>query len=264
MMDDLNDAALRMTPAMAADAAARSEASDSAVDEARLAAMADALESGDRDALTAAARGIPPGEVIDHYVPGLARSFGHGWSTDRMSFVDVTIFAARLQSWLRELESRSERPLDFRLDAPEVLLVVPAGSQHTLGALVVAAQFRRLGAAVRLSLGQDPDELSLMLRRQRFDLLAISAASDERVDFLRTLVNIARTGVPPAPKVIVGGPLLARDPGLGRRVGADAATSDPREALALCDRSVSARGSEPPSCATAERVRSEPRAAPGS
>lgn len=184
--------------------------------------------------------GISPLALIDVYIPATARLFGEAWCTDNRSFAEVTIAVARLQSWLRDLEPRPDVMNDlFCLDAPEILLVVPEGSQHTLGAMVAMSQFRRMGAVVRLSLGQDQDSVGALVRRYRFDLVAISAAGSEKLEFLQSLVNKVRMGVAPAPIVIIGGPILSEVPDIGPRIGADAATSDPEEALSLCGRTTS-------------------------
>ena len=179
------------------------------------------------------AYGLSREEIIDRYIPAVARQYGVGWCEDQVSFAEVTIGTARLQGWLRELEPRSFAD-QIPLFAPEVLLVVPAGAFHTLGAMVAASQFRRLGVLVRLSMGEDANYVGRLVRAQKFDMVAISVSGAEKVEMLRHLVNKIRTGVAPVPPVVIGGPILETEPEIKVLTGADHATGDPEEALRLC------------------------------
>lgn len=180
------------------------------------------------------AAGMPPGELMTIWIPTVARAFGEGWANDSRTFSDVSIGVARLQGWLRDLEEdQAETDFAFR-DAPEILLIIPKGSQHTLGAMIATSMFRRLGALVRMSMGEEPRSVGQVVRRGNFELVAISAAGSECLDFLASLVNSIRTGIAPAPAVVLGGEILNVNPDAAALIGADHATSDPKEALTLC------------------------------
>lgn len=198
--------------------------SDRAEGERRLAALVDT--------------GTPIPVFIDEIIPEVARRLGAAWCEDRSSFVEVTIGTTRLQGWLRELERQMKPSLDLTSDGHSVLLIVPDSSSHYLGAMVAMSQFRRLGATVRLLLGEPMDVIHDTLRRTRFDLVAISASSCDRLENLRSLVNMVRTGVAPVPKVAIGGTIMVTSDNAAERVGADLVTHDPKEALALCGRSI--------------------------
>ena len=193
--------------------------------------------------------GADPATLIDHEIPEAARTFGAAWSDGGHSFAEVTIAVARLQGWLRDLErqarERSDRRDPFRLDAPEVLLVVPEGSQHTLGAMVAMSRLRRLGALVRLSLGQDARTLGRIVRSGHYDMVALSAAGNEGLDFLAKLINSIRSGMGPSPLVVLGGEILNQYRDAPALVGADFGTSDPEEALSLCGLTTSAEAGVP-------------------
>jgi len=183
--------------------------------------------------------GVDRQKLIDEWIPAVARRFGEAWAQSGHSFAEVSIATARLQGWLREIEApRREAP--FRLDAPEVLLVVAEGAHHTLGAMVAMSRFRRLGALVRLSLGQDARTIGQMARANHIDLLAISAAGNESLDFLTKLIYSVRSGVGPAPSIVLGGEILNQNPDAAALIGADHASSDPEEALRLCGLTISA------------------------
>lgn len=212
-----------------------------------LALIADAVLTADRAEGERQLRdlldgGVDRDRLIDEIIPEVARGFGEAWCLSGHSFAEVTIAVARLQGWLRELEPGTPEADPFRLDAPEVLLVVPEGCQHTLGAMVALSKFRRLGALVRLSLGQDARSIGMKVRAQHFDMIALSAAGNEDLEFLADVINSTRSGVGHAPRVVLGGAILSFRPDAHVLVGADFGTSDPEEALTLCGLSISDDG----------------------
>ncbi len=222
---------------------ASAEASGERLDEALMESIARAVLAPDRAASAREMRvlresGVDSGTIIDAFIPAVARRFGEGWLDSGHSFAEVTIAVSRLQAWLRDLDG----PLlddPFRLDAPEILLIVPEGCHHTLGAMVAMSRFRRLGALVRLSLGQDARAIGTLMRRQRFDMVAVSAAGNEDLEFLHAILDQVRSGAGSPPPVVVGGPILAHNPDAAALIGADHASSDPEEALALCGLTIS-------------------------
>lgn len=208
-----------------------------------LAAMATAVlcpdrAEGERQLRALLESGVDRCALIERHIPAAARRFGEAWSDSGHSFAEVTIAVARLQGWLRELDDGG-RDDPFRFDSPEVLLVVAEGSQHTLGAMVAMSCFRRCGALVRLSLGQDARTIGQIVRSHHFDMVAISAAGNEDLDFLGGVINSIRSGIGPAPRIVLGGEILNQLPEAAALVGADHGTSDPEEALSLCGLTIS-------------------------
>lgn len=209
----------------------------------------EAILSPDRTACTERLSAIladtdEPRLIVDHAIPAVARALGSGWMHSARSFAEVTIGASRLQGWLRELEPAQQS--NFRFDAPEVLFVVPEGAQHTLGAMVAMAQFRRLGALVRLSLGLDARAVGQMVRSHPVDLVALSATGAEELDLLVAVTHQIRAGLGRVPKIVLGGEILVNTPDAADLIGADFATSDPQEALNLCGLTISAAGASCP------------------
>ena len=209
---------------------------------------------GERQLRAILEAGCDPNELIDRQIPEAARFFGEAWCTGGHTFAEVTIAVARLQGWLRDLDRRGAPRDPFRLEAPEILLVVPEGSHHTLGAMVAMSRFRRLGALVRLSLGQDARAIGRIVRSGHYDMIAVSAAGNEGLDFLGKLINSVRSGMGPCPSVVLGGEILNQYRDAAALVGADHGTSDPEEALKLCGLTTSAdTGLPPPRHASAAR-----------
>jgi methanogenic corrinoid protein MtbC1 len=177
--------------------------------------------------------GVDREALIDRHIPEVAREFGAAWGLNDRSFAEVTIAVARLQGWLRELDpARPSAPFD--IDAPEILLVVAEGAQHTLGAMVAMSRFRRLGAHVRLSIGRDARALVEEVRGGHVDMVALSGAGTEDLDFLSRVAHLIKCGVANRPRIVLGGEVLNQVTDVAKQISADHATSDPQEALELC------------------------------
>ena len=61
-------------------------------------------------------------------------------------------------------------------DAPLALVVVAEGEQQFLGASVVAAQLRRLGCGVRLSIAAPPKQITNRVLYDQPDMVLMSCA----------------------------------------------------------------------------------------
>ena len=204
-----------------------------------LAKLEAALSDPDRQARQGIAdqmqsAGIPWTEIVDHYIPAIARRLGERWCQDEIGFAEVTIGSARLQAMLREfcLEWSEERLPDPM--APNLLLIVREDDHHTLGAMVTACQLRRLGASVRLALGLPDRAAADMLSLKRFDAVLISASSSVKLESVRNLVKMLRMAAKTATPIVLGGTILETDRDARALTSADHATSGPEEALRLC------------------------------
>jgi methanogenic corrinoid protein MtbC1 len=181
-------------------------------------------------------------DITDFYIPEVARRLGAAWCEDGLSFADVTIGTARLQGLLKEIGSEWSDEARFDPDAPGLLVVVLADEFHTLGAMVLCGQLTRLGASVKLAMGQSEHELLRIVAGGHFDAILVSAAQGERLAPLRKLVEkIRAASVRPTP-VVIGGSVVTRVTDIKIKTGADHATTDPREALRACGLRISVPG----------------------
>lgn len=183
--------------------------------------------------------GVTQNELIDLYIPEVARQLGDEWCKDQTSFADVTIGASRLQGLLRELLEETPHQ-NSRRNGAGVAVVVIADEFHTLGALVLTAQLRRLGVSVRVLLDAEPDDVVRSLSGEdRFDAIMISASHVETLaqvaKFIERVKNKMKRDVP----IVVGGPVLGTGRDVKAVTGADFATSDVVEALRLCQLRIS-------------------------
>ena len=180
---------------------------------------------------------VPRTEIIDHYLPQVARDLGAAWCDDTLDFAGVSLGCARLHALLRRLDDHWGVPPDGGFG--RALVIVPAGAQHTLGASVLTHQLRRAGVATTLALDTGADALARMLRRAPPQAVLISASLHEPLETLRVLTDIARTTAGQRP-VLIGGNITELGQDVQRITGADHIGTDFRAALPYLARRVAA------------------------
>lgn len=180
--------------------------------------------------------GVSPEAIATLYIPHAARQMGEDWCDDTLSFARVTIGTARLQSSLRSLGTEwAAHGYDDDNDGKGgVVVIVAKDAFHTLGALVLCGQLRRMGFSVRLALGATMQDLRALFQMTSFDVALISASSAESIESLRTCVNVIRHSADVCPPIIIGGNVLDQDVDIKALTGADYTTRDPFEALEYC------------------------------
>lgn len=169
--------------------------------------------------------------LADIYVPEVARRLGRGWEEDTISFAEVTMGVARLQAILREIGSHWTAGTVSRDDRSTLLLILPAGEQHTLGAMVVAGWLRRQGISVCLRIAPSVADLVSLLSLRRFDGAMISIACNDKLDVCAKLVKTLKQSVDYDLRVAVGGALALKDEEELSQTGADIITNDLPSAL---------------------------------
>ncbi len=178
--------------------------------------------------------GCSADELAFHWIPDTARALGVAWENDQISFADVTIGCARLQSALHRLpETPPVIPFAQRDLYQDCLVLVPAGAQHTLGALVLAKQLRQARQKVFVELEASLDRLASLAKCHHFDVVLISASVGECPEDLRLLVDGVRMQFTNC-KVVVGGSISDLNTDALKAIGADHMTKDWQEALDLC------------------------------
>ncbi len=176
--------------------------------------------------------------VADLYIPEVARRLGAAWEADCLSFAGVTMGVARLQAILREIGSAWAADRQGGVDGGMVLLVLPQGEQHKLGAMVLAGQLRRMGVSVAMKISPTPAEIADFVAERTFDGALVSVASKDRLETCRKLVKTLKESSKGALKVAVGGAILDADEDVRRSIGADMVTNDITRALKMMGVSV--------------------------
>lgn len=177
---------------------------------------------------------ISASAVADLYIPALARALGDDWLEDRASFLDVTLATSRMQAMLRAIGMGWTADNNTGPALHSLLLIVPPREQHSLGAMVLLGQLRRLGISVRLLIGPTLPELRRALAAGSFSGVLISVVCTDRLAEIPAMVAEVRAvrggGLP----VVIGGQVVQSGKDLFSSTGADAVTADLNQALAAC------------------------------
>lgn len=181
--------------------------------------------------------------LADVYIPEAARAMGESWLDDSLSWLDVSIGTARLQSLLREIGAAWAADQADVENHGVVLLLVPQGEQHTLGPMVAMGQLRRLGVSVCLRFAPSHRELTGLLEEKHFDGILISLATEERVQAATVLLRFLRSIGKKLPPIVVGGPIVKEKPQLMPCIGADFSCIDILTAMEAIGLTVSEQGS---------------------
>lgn len=185
-------------------------------------------------------RHVAAEEIMDIYMPLVVNRIGADWHDDKLDILHASMAFARLQSVLRELgkawmSDRAGRATDGR-----ILLMLPRGEQHTLGAMFAANQLRRIGVSVKVMLTSPQPDLSELFSRNRFHGIFISASNQTSLQPCADLVRELRAIDPRNTMIVLGGGLVSseiNDNDLSRIAavtGADIVTNDISCALHAC------------------------------
>ena len=175
--------------------------------------------------------GCSTDQLAFELIPGIARQLGAAWEDDLISFADVTIGCARLQSALRHLpDILPDKPETHRGIERNCLVMTLPHAQHTLGALVLAKQLRQARQRVHVELESHPDAWSHPALDQDFDVIMISASRSECPVALQSLVGLCRQNWGRS-RVVIGGSFCDLGEDVKASVQADQLTMDWQEAL---------------------------------
>lgn len=169
---------------------------------------------------------VSAASLADLYIPEVARRLGRAWETDCLSFASVTMGVARLQAILREIGAEWAADREGAVDAPMILLVLPTGEQHTLGAMVLAGRLRRMGVSVCMKISPTTQELGHFVAERAFDGALVSIACNDRLESCSKLVKTLKESSKVELRVVVGGAILEASDDVMRATGADLVTND--------------------------------------
>lgn len=173
-----------------------------------------ALTSGTEDEANAALEAVDdPLRELDWFLSErlgpIAKEIGDLWNADRISFLEATVGAARIYSFLRY---RRRPPLlpDHGLRKSATFALVP-GDMHSLGISAATDVFRARGWDITLLVGHSHAELTAHFETSRDVIFGFSAGSLHSLEPLGRLV-VALTVARPVCSVLVSGQ-IATDPG---------------------------------------------------
>ncbi len=185
------------------------------------------------------AQGMSVETVFIDLLAPTARHLGTLWESDATDFANVTLGVGRLQLIMRQLgEAFFEHgPSD---GGESALLTTIPGEQHSFGLSMVAEFFRRAGWHLGTGPLSSHQELTSLGHNPWCDGVGFSVSSDRRLEELKQdISDIRRDSRNKNVGIILGGPMMARDPGLVASMGADMmsldATNAPQQARDLIE-----------------------------
>ena len=157
---------------------------------------------------TLTSRGLQTDAIVDYCIPKIARNYGQEWISDSVSFASVSVGCVHLQLVLKHIiHDRGFNVLDG--NGKCVLLAALSPEQHTLGALVLADQLRRLDFSVKMCPSSSTDDVTQKVFENKYHAVLFSASTLEAAELSAQCVNQIRQNYVYQPLVFLGGPVLS-------------------------------------------------------
>lgn len=176
--------------------------------------------------------GVSMRRIYAELMTPAARELGAGWDSDRWDFSQVSHGMLVLQTLLQELSAEWRAGHYEAADARRILLLPVPGSQHTFGLLMVAEFFRLEGWQVWADPVATVREVVDLARNRWFDVVGFSIGTQSQVNAARSAILLVRKqSSNRRVRVLVGGPAVLADPGLGKWLYADIVAHDGPDAV---------------------------------
>ena len=192
-----------------------------------------ALALGDRDGAAFAfvqemmVQGMSAESVFLDLLAPTAQHFGELWESDATDFANVTLGVGRLQLIIRQLSDMFFEQGSQSDGGESVLLTTIPGEQHSFGLSMVAEFFRRAGWNLCTGPFSSGQELTSLVHNHWFDVVGFSVSSDRRLEELKQDIHdIRRDSRNKNVGIMLGGPMMALNPGLVASMGADMMSLD--------------------------------------
>ncbi len=135
----------------------------------------------------------------------VARQLGKDWTSDRASFIDVSIAASRLQELAQAL-TREASVKAGRWRAPLAAIVLPRGEQHSLMCYLTGALFQTLGWQQQVVPHESFDQPKIAEMIARADVVCVGWSNMRlKSDVQKLIADIKLNTQEKAPPVIAGG-----------------------------------------------------------
>lgn len=178
-------------------------------------------------------------DVLLRLLAPAARRLGELWDDDRVDFADVTIGLMKLHRVLERINADTPCDMGAGRSAPRVLLAPAPGEQHVFGVVMVGEFFAKSGWRVQCETAPCDDDLVAAAAADHYDVIGLSVSAELNAKTLRAAIRKVRGASRNRDvKVFVGGQVFNGDPGLARRVGADATATDGVRAVVMAERMV--------------------------
>ena len=179
--------------------------------------------------------GMRPATVMRELLTPVARSLGRAWEEDSCDFGTVTLAMATLEALLDDVAEQPAGLPERRTGGCALIATVP-DEQHGFGARMVAESLMRSGWRVDNPVAPDRGALMRAAAGARYDIIGLSVGSERLTHGLAGLVaDLRRASLAPGAAILIGGPAVLLDPGIGSRVGADEIAIDAEDAVAKAE-----------------------------
>lgn len=166
-----------------------------------------------------------------------ARLLGEYWMQDEFTFTDVTMGLGCLQTLLFRLSVKQVPEESLQQVMPKALFVTPEGGQHSFGVRMIGDLYRQAGWKAHCEINATIDLIADMVKQESFDLLGISLSSSEQIEQSSDIIEQIRlVSMNSNIKILLGGSLIAEDPGIAERIGADMFASNGKEAIVIAQK----------------------------
>lgn len=180
------------------------------------------------------ARGLRSDRIFLELITPAARHLGVLWEQDRCDFTQVTCGLAQMHQVAYRIGYEFQDGPHVQGVNERVMLACAPGSQHFLGLTIVADFFRKTGADVVLEVSSSETELMHVVANEWFDVIGLSVAIETQLPTLPELIrNLRASSGNPKVRVVLGGPIFLIQDVRPEQLGADAISTDAREAVVV-------------------------------
>lgn len=183
--------------------------------------------------------GVPLAAIYLDLLTPAAHRLGEMWTSDECTFTDVTIGVCRMHQVLLQFSRCFDSTASDTRDMRNILVMPAHGEQHTFGLLMVMEFLRRNGWDCFSGTPATMRDFKTLVDAQRYGAIGISVSAErhiqratDQVSWIRQRSRNRRT------VILVGGYAILQDPGLVKKIGADATAADGQEAATVMSRYV--------------------------
>lgn len=179
-------------------------------------------------------QGLRTDRIFLELITPAARHLGVLWEQDRCDFTQVTCGLAQMHQITYRIGYEFQDGPHVEGETERVMLACAPGSQHFLGLTIVADFFRKTGADVVLEVSSTETELMHAVANEWFDVIGLSVAIETQLPSLPGLIRQLRASSGNSKvRVVLGGPIFMIKDIQPEALGADAISTDAREAVVL-------------------------------
>ena len=161
------------------------------------------------------------------------------WSSDSISYVEVTVSLNRLQQLCRGFDDEMPYNGNGQVCARSALFAPSPGGQHTFGLYLIEELFRWSGWRTWVEINTDNDDVGAKARCQWFDAVCLNVTRETDVDAVSATIDIVRRVSRNRDLYVLAyGRLCVERPSLVGAIGAHAAASNANEALRIVERAM--------------------------